>query len=156
MTAKEIINQIIHGLPLFRKEWSTRHVHDKKVKEVLRDKRTHMLATCMALYPTTPTNKIAKEFGISPETIRAVANVYGVRKEKWLRSVINRQNGNTPHKSENKAVVKVDADGNIVATFKSISEASRHAECSHCTISYHCHGKHTTPINGYYYKFANP
>lgn len=66
---------------------------EKKTKEQLRDERTHILATCMAAFPYTPTNQLAKEFEISASSINRVAAMYGVHKNKATRSKINRENG---------------------------------------------------------------
>jgi hypothetical protein len=43
-------------------------------------------ATIMAMYPTTPTQKIAKEFGYSPIEIKLIANTMGIYKRGRKRT----------------------------------------------------------------------
>ncbi len=86
MILLSILRQIRYGLPNFHKEWSVRYVKDRKVREVLLDKRTHVLATCMAAYPTTSTKKLAEEFGISPHIIKSLASLYGIKKDPKARA----------------------------------------------------------------------
>ena len=40
-----------------------------------------VFANIMAMYPTTPTKKISKEFGVSERIIKVLANSMGIHKE---------------------------------------------------------------------------
>ena len=55
--------------------------------------KIHVFATIMALYPFTSTQAIAKEFGMSQNTIKKMAAACHVKKNDDFRSEINRRNG---------------------------------------------------------------
>ncbi len=154
----QVWRQIRYGLPVFRVEWRIKAHEDDKVKEILRDKRTHMLATCMALYPTTPTNELAKEFGISRQTIKALASMYGIKKSKETRSRINRENGKngTAGLKNAKPIEQVTEAGEVVATYRSAYEAAGALGVSRETISKRTNGKIEKPLKGYYFRHKEP
>lgn len=150
MTLLSILRQIRYGLPNFHNEWSTRYVTDRKVREVLLDKRTHVLATCMAAYPTTSTKKLAEEFGISPQLIKSLARLYGIRKTPEARAEINRDNAQRHPAHNSKQVEKRDLDGNVIAIYASVAMAARLNGRSKEAIRRYINGKIRRPMNGMY------
>lgn len=154
----QVWRQIRYGLPVFRVEWRIKAHEDDKVKEILRDKRTHMLATCMALYPTTPTNELAKEFGISRQTIKALASMYDIHKDKGLRSRINRENAKQRHGYawNEKTIEQVTEAGEVVATYRSAYEAAGALGVSREAIYKRTTGKIEKPLKGYYFRHKEP
>lgn len=150
----QVWRQIRYGLPTFRVEWRITANEDPKVKEILRDKRTHMLATCMALYPTTPTKELAKEFGISDQTIKALASMYGIHKSKETRSIINRENGKngTGGLKNAKPIEQVTEAGEVVATYRSAYEAADAMGVARKSIYRRTTGVITKPLKGYYFR----
>ena len=150
MILLSILRQIRYGLPNFHKEWSTRYVKDRKVREVLLDKRTHVLATCMAAYPTTSTKKLAEEFGISPQLIRSLAMLYGIKKTPQARAEINRDNAQGHPAHNCRQVEKRDLDGNVIAIYASVTMAARLNGVSHEAIRRYINGKIRRPMNGMY------
>ena len=50
-----------------------------------------VFANIMAMYPTTPTKKISKEFGVSERTIKLLANSMGIHKQGRKHSGNRRQ-----------------------------------------------------------------
>lgn len=150
MILLSILRQIRYGLPVFHKEWSTRYVKDRKVREVLLDKRTHVLATCMAAYPTTSTKKLAEEFGISPHLIRSLAMLYGIKKDPKARAEINRDNAQGHPAHNSRQVEKLDLDGNVIAIYASVTMAARLNGVSHEAIRRYINGKIRRPMNGMY------
>lgn len=111
-------------LPAFKNEWMKRgHMKGAVLQDIL-DARTHVLATILALYPFTPTNDIAQEFGLTPKMVSQIAAKNGVRKTAELRSTINAQNGTHPSLNKNK-VSMVDDNGEVVTEFSSLTEAKQ-------------------------------
>jgi len=55
----------------------------------------HIFATIMALYPFTPTEEIAAEFGINTHKVEIMAWANGVHKTHEFRSEVCRKNGKT-------------------------------------------------------------
>ena len=150
MILLSILRQIRYGLPNFHKEWSVRYVKDRKVREVLLDKRTHVLATCMASYPTTSTKKLAEEFGISPHIIKSLASLYGIKKDPKARAEINRDNAQGHPAHNCRQVEKRDLDGNVIAIYASVTMAARLNGVSHEAIRRYINGKIRRPMNGMY------
>lgn len=150
MILLSILRQIRYGLPNFHKEWSVRYVKDRKVREVLLDKRTHVLATCMAAYPTTSTKKLAVEFGISPHIIKSLASLYGIKKDPKARAEINRDNAQGHPAHNCRQVEKRDLDGNVIAIYASVTMAARLNGVSHEAIRRYINGKIRRPMNGMY------
>ena len=150
MILLSILRQIRYGLPNFHKEWSVRYVKDRKVREVLLDKRTHVLATCMAAYPTTSTKKLAEEFGISPHIIKSLASLYGIKKDPKARAEINRDNAQGHPAHNCRQVEKRDLDGNVIAIYASVTMAARLNGVSHEAIRRYINGKIRRPMNGMY------
>lgn len=150
MILLSILRQIRYGLPNFHKEWSTRYVKDRKVREVLLDKRTHVLATCMAAYPTTSTKKLAEEFGISPHIIKSLASLYGIKKDPKARAEINRDNAQGHPAHNSRQVEKQDLDGNVIAIYASVTMAARLNGVSHEAIRRYINGKIRRPMQGLY------
>lgn len=156
MILLSILRQIRYGLPNFHKEWSTRYVKDRKVREVLLDKRTHVLATCMAAYPTTSTKKLAEEFGISPHIIKSLASLYGIKKDPKARAEINRDNAQGHPAHNSRQVEKQDLDGNVIAIYASVTMAARLNGVSNEAIRRYINGKIRRPMNGMYiFRFHN-
>ena len=156
MILLSILRQIRYGLPNFHKEWSTRYVKDRKVREVLLDKRTHVLATCMAAYPTTSTKKLAEEFGISPHIIKSLASLYGIKKDPKARAEINRDNAQGHPAHNCRQVEKRDLDGNVIAIYASVTMAARLNGVSNEAIRRYINGKIRRPMNGMYiFRFHN-
>ena len=150
MILLSILRQIRYGLPNFHKEWSTRYEKDRKVREVLLDKRTHVLATCMAAYPTTSTKKLAEEFGISPHIIKSLASLYGIKKSPKARAEINRDNAQGHPAHNSRQVEKRDLDGNVIAIYASVTMAARLNGVSNEAIRRYINGKIRRPMQGLY------
>ncbi len=150
MTLLSILRQIRYGLPNFHKEWSVRNVKDRKVREVLLDKRTHVLAICMAAYPTTSTKKLAEEFGINPQLIKSLARLYGIRKTPEARAETNRDNAQGHPAHNSRQVEKRDLDGNVIAIYASVTMAARLNGRSKEVIRRYINGKIRRPMNGMY------
>lgn len=151
-----ILNELWRGLPMFREEYRTSRYDDESVKQILRDKRTHILATCMAAYPTTPTNQLAEEFGINPKTINALAKMYGIKKSAGTRSKINSDNGKKSAgkmQHNRKTVEKVARNGRVVRVFNGLMEAAKDARTSGTAIGRRCRGIILKPLNGYRYRY---
>ena len=159
MEDERIMHELRYGLPIFKPELDTRRVFNAKTKEILRDERTHILATCMAAYPFTPTNDLAAEFGIKAKLINSLATFYGVRKMKAMRSTINSENGkkcmfrNHSGIFKGKIVEKVDRNGRVVATFISAHAAANSAGVSHSLIIERCNGHIKSRLDGYNYRY---
>ena len=150
MTLRSILRQIRYGLPNFHKEWSIRYVKDRKVREVLLDKRTHVLATCMAAYPTTSTKKLAEEFGISPHIIKSLASLYGIKKTPQARAETNRDNAQGHPAHNSRQVEKLDLNGNVIAIYASVTMAARLNGVSNEAIRRYINGKIRRPMQGLY------
>lgn len=153
----DIEREIRYGLPVFKDELRVSQYDDDKVKEILRDKRTHILATCMAAYPFTPTKELAKEFGIKAKTINALAKMYGIKKSDAVRSTINSENGKkcthrTPP-TPGKIVEKIARNGRVVAVFKSAHEAAKAIGVDATRISYRCTGRIKKALDGFRYRY---
>lgn len=157
MSEERIEREIRYGLPVFREEYRVNPYDSDRVKEIMRDKRTHILATCMAAYPFTPTNELAKEFGIKPKVINALASLYGIKKSKETRSAINRENGalQEVNKYNCKTVEQVARNGRIIAVFNSASAAARALGVGKDLIISRCIGKTKRLLNGFRFRYKS-
>lgn len=82
-------------LPWFDKKLHLKH--DRKTNPMVHfDIRFHLLATFLASYPTADTARLAKEFGLTDEYAKQLANFYGVHKDKEKRREICQRNGDNP------------------------------------------------------------
>lgn len=162
MKPKDFLRQLRYRLPTFRREWRINSHDDDSVKEVLRDKRTHVLATCMAAYPTTPSKQLAEEFGIDRQLIDQLAKMYGITKSKETRSEINRQNamkcknpfgGRSNYGANKREVEKVTKRGKVVATYESIKAAAAANKTAVSNIGKRCRGVIHSPLKGYNYRY---
>lgn len=57
------------------------------------EERLHLFATMMAIYPSTETAEIAKEFMLSEQEVKFWAWFYGIRKNKQYRREACIRNG---------------------------------------------------------------
>ena len=157
MDEERLNTELVYGLPVFKNEYRIKPHDDDVVKQVLRDKRTHILATCMAAYPFTPTADLAKEFGISTSTIHGLASFYGIRKSKKTRSLINSSNAkktiNRTGQFKGCPVEKVARNGRVVATYDSARIAGMENDIPHYIITSRCNGRVNGRINGFRYRY---
>lgn len=80
---------------LFR-EWKDCRSESERERNI--EKRTDLLATMLALYPDTETSEISKQLGISEQTVKLYAGMFGVHKSREYRSDIGRKNGSKTKK----------------------------------------------------------
>lgn len=157
MERERLEYELRYGLPVFRRELRITNSLEDCVKESLRDERTHILATCMAAYPYTPTKELAEEFKIKPKIINAIANYYGIHKMKSMRSTINSENARhvktRASKFVGKIVEKVARNGRVVATFVSTAAAANAMGVSRIRISERCNGHIKSRLDGYTYRY---
>ena len=73
--------------------WQQERVSPRSSNDCLLDERTDLLATLLALYPNTPTDKLAEEFMMEEKTICQIAHKNGVYKSDEERRRINIENG---------------------------------------------------------------
>ena len=101
--SKTYFDRLSNGevLPAFHDDLRVNAYMKPEEKQRRLDKRTDIMATILAAYPTTSTSKLAKEFGVSVEYIRQLAQSHGVAK-------IGRSSGS----KEGHQVEKVDAEKN--------------------------------------------
>ena len=129
------------------------------------DKQMDAFATIMAAFPFTPTNKLAKEFEVSPQRIIHNAELCGVEKSTELRAEakdylarqglkLDDDRGGDQGNHFMRPVEKVARNGRVVATYKSVSEAAEMNNLSHNAINNHCSGKVKGYSNtGYKYRY---
>lgn len=155
----DIAKEFLYGLPVFKEGLRINPHYDERTKEVLRDERTHILASAMALYPFTPTKDIAKEFGVSASVISSLARLYGIKKLPSLRSAINSENASHSKggwfKELSKPVEKVAKNGRVVAEYCSAHEAARQENVACFHIVSRCNGRIKCPLNGYHYRYKS-
>lgn len=144
-----MIGTRMFGLPIFKKEWSLKGVKDKKKRQEIIDKRTHMLATILASFPLVSTKRLAQELGISADLIRQLAHIFGVKKSREYRSEAYKNNDNAPKRK----VVKMSPDGKVVKTYDSIKDAAEDNKCDRNTIIRRCEIGRV--IKGYKYKLED-
>ena len=140
---------VFHGLPLpmFKREWSLHGVKDRKKRKEFIEKRTHLMATILAAFPTTSTKKLAKELGISADIIRELAKMFGLRKADNYRSEAYKNNDNAPRHE----ILKISPDGKVVKEYRSMKDAAADNKCDPITIKTKC--INGALFNGYYYRF---
>ena len=140
---------IIHGMPLpmFKREWSLHGIKDRKKRKELIEKRMHLLATILAAFPTSSTKKLAKQLGVSPDIIRELAKMFGLKKTEGYLSEAYRNNDNAPRRE----VQKVSPDGKVVKEYRKIKDAAADNGGSYHIIKDRC--LKGTMFNGYYYRF---
>ena len=136
-----------------QREWL--RCNDKIERQKNIDKRTDMLATLLALYPKTETEKLAKRLGMTKRTVIFYARMFGVSKSKEYRSEINRRNGDHPNKTNPKAieVEKVARNGRVVATYRSTFEAARANNIQPRTMGTYCQRGMKRYKDGYKYRY---
>ena len=93
-------------LPIFEDSLEINNQLPPKEKQRRIDKRTDILATILALYPTTPRKDLAREFKLTVHYIQQLANRYGL------------------HKMPRHIVQKI-VDGQVQTTYPSLSAASK-------------------------------
>ena len=140
---------IIHGMPLpmFKKKWSLHGVKDRKKRKELIEKRTHLLATILAAFPTSSTKKLAKQLGVSPDIIRELAKMFGLKKTEGYLSEAYRNNDNAPRRE----VQKVSPEGKVMKEYKKIKDAAADNGSTYYIIKDRC--MKGTLLNGFYYRF---
>lgn len=159
MGKNDITKELLYGLPVFREELRINPHYDERTKEHLRDERTHILASVMALYPFTPTKDIANEFGIKASIVHALAGMYGIKKLPSLRSSTNKENARNSKggwfRELSKPVEKVAKNGRVVAEYCSAHEAARQENVACFHIVSRCNGRIKCPLNGYRYRYKS-
>lgn len=93
-------------LPIFEDSLEINNQLPPEEKQRRIDKRTDILATILALYPTTPRKDLAREFKLTVHYIQQLANRYGL------------------HKMPRHIVQKI-VDGQVQTTYPSLSAASK-------------------------------
>lgn len=141
--SKTYFDRLSNGevLPAFHDDLRVNAYMKPEEKQRRLDKRTDIMATILAAYPTTSTTKLAKEFGVSVEYIRQLAQSHGVAK-------IGRSSGS----KEGHQVEKVDAEGKVVAVYESVNKAAQAAGVPYNTIRRRVEGKNTEPLDGFFYR----
>ena len=120
------------------------------------DRNIDAFATIMAAFPFTPTDKLAKEFEVSPIRIIQDAKKCGVEKSTELRAEakdylarqglkLDDDRGGDQGNHFMRPVEKVARNGRVVATYKSVSEAAEMNNLSPNAINDHCRGN----VKGY-------
>ena len=120
------------------------------------DRNIDAFATIMAAFPFTPTDKLAKEFEVSPIRIIQDAKKCGVEKSTELRAEakdylarqglkLDDDRGGDQGNHFMRPVEKVSRNGRVVATYKSVSEAAEMNNLSPNAINDHCRGN----VKGY-------
>ena len=130
-------------LPMFKRE--LRLTNNLKPEERQRriDVRTEMLATLLAAYPTTPNEKLAKEFGISVNYVVSIAQAYGVHKSNRLCR--NRH-----------GVLKIRPEDNaIVAVYDSVSKAAEDFGTCYNTLRRRVEGFDGGMLGGFIWKYRD-
>lgn len=93
-------------LPLFRKGLEVNDQLSQEERQRRIDKRTEILATILAAYPTTPRAQLASELGLNVSYITSVVRHYGVRKNK-------------------RVLVQKIVDGKRAATYPNLNAAAK-------------------------------
>ena len=83
---------LIFDVPFIKYELFVEWMRYPKRREENLEKRLHLMATILAMYPDTDTNKIAEEFGITARDVQLLAYCFRIRKSKAFRSKVNSQN----------------------------------------------------------------
>lgn len=140
---------------------------DKKSQEIA-DRHVDILASLMALYPFTPTEDLSFEFGLPPQRISYVAQALNVIKSKeerdaareYLqrqdRQLVERRGGDQGNYPKRKTIEKVLRNGRVIATYKSIQEASEMNNLTASCVSDHCRGRiKGYTLKGYKFRYKN-
>ena len=133
---------------------ATREIESGKANSF--ERQMDAFATIMAAFPFTPTNKLAKEFEVSPKHIIHNAELCGVEKSTELRAEakdylarqglkLDDERGGNHGNHFTRPIEKVSRNGRVVATYKSVSEAAEMNNLSRNSVSDHCRGK----VKGY-------
>ena len=93
-------------LPIFEDSLEINNQLPPEEKQRRIDKRTDILATILALYPTTPRKDLAREFKLTVHYIQQLANRFGL------------------HKMPRHIVQKI-VDSQVQTTYPSLSAASK-------------------------------
>ena len=120
-------------------------------KEQNRNRRDNRLLTLNG--DTKPLAEWAEIAGMNIPTLHKRVVKLEWSLEKSLATPLWGNPDREPNWTQMKAVHQCDKDGNILATFESVAEASRATEISRCNISSVLHGKRKI-AGGYYWKFA--
>jgi len=150
-----IENGYSEGLTLDRidndKGYSPENCRWATQKEQNRNRRDNRLVALNG--EPKPIAEWAEIYGIKKATLHKRVVILGWTLEKSLSTPPWGDPDREPNWSQMKAVQQCDKDGNILATFGSVAEASRVTEISRCNISSVLHGKRKI-AGGYYWKFA--
>lgn len=120
-------------------------------KEQNRNRRDNRLLTLNG--NTKPLAEWAEIAGLNIPTLHKRVVKLGWSLEKAMTTPLWGDPDREPNWSQMKAVHQCDKDGNILATFESVTEASRVTKISRCNISSALHGKRRI-AGGYYWKFV--
>ena len=115
------------------------------------DDMIDVLATLVNLYPFTTDKDLSFEFGIKIEQVRYIAKILKLSKSPEARreaadylrrqhiEFIQRRGGDQGnHKPRTRQVEKVDKNGKVLASYKSIVDAANRTGCSSKTIQKYC------------------
>ena len=140
-SSKEYFKRLRSGevLPSFRDDLRVNQYMKDEERQKRLDIRTDILANILAAYPITPTDKLAKEYGLTKGYISQLAMQHGVHKVGSLKR--------TPHEVE-----KVDSEGKVVAVYESVNKAAKAEGVKYEPIRSRVEGRVTTPLNGYYFR----
>lgn len=121
----EVIGDVLGQLPVYGRGIPYESMKPEERQKLI-DQKTGDLAMMLAAYPFTDTNELAKEFGMSPSTIKLYATRAGIKK-KESRGGHNR-----------KTIEALNMDGYVVAVFHSTAEAAEAYGVSPDTIARQC------------------
>ena len=142
-SSKEYFKRLRSGevLPAFRDDLRVNQYMKDEERQKRLDIRADILANILAAYPTTPTAKLAKEYGLTNEYISQLAMQHGVHKVgyKGNRTAANK-------------VEKVDSEGKVVAVYDSANKAAKAEGVPYSSIRCRIEGRVTTPLNGFTFR----
>lgn len=148
------IDTILDELNGYRQDYydANRYAQDLAINDEMFD----VLFTFINLYPFTSDRDLAFEFGITKAQVKTIANILKMVKspearreaadylQRQHRELIQRRGGDQGNHFM-RPVEKVARNGRVVATYKSVSEASDMNNLSPNAINDHCHGN----VKGY-------
>jgi hypothetical protein len=124
------------------------------------DDSLDVLFTLINDYPISNDTDIAEEYGIPVSFIKHLAKMLKLAKspderrdarERLKRhniEIVERRGGNHGNHPKTKAVEKVNKDGKVLATYKSIADAASRNGCCYETIKKYCNSKNPRYTNG--------
>ena len=127
-------------LPSFRKELRVNQYMKEEEKQRRLDARTDIMATILAAYPTTPTKKLAEEFGVTEAYISAIAMQNGVTKA-------GRRGRTCACKIE-----KVTSEGQVVKEYDSVNQAAKAEGVKYSSLRCRIDGRCNSPLDGFTYR----